>query len=625
MSAPPPSTHLPAPPPQLLARLRAGLVLVALALALGAPLRAQARLDELLDVVRENKDRTPAQIFARIAGFADEASFDALGTAVDELRAEHALNVAYGAYARYRGELRAEAIELLFGAARRNRRDENRRAAARALGRFGAEARDELMALVEKHKDADVQAIAAQPLVPLLGAEGTPDAAALILEHADVESGRGRAAAEAALARCAGEETDRLLADRLSGRRTSEAWRRLLLELLGERPGPIADEALFDALEDSSDLVRTRAVELLGTRGDPSVIGALRKRLRTRVPEELREVIVALGRLSGGDEDWADELLDLSQEDEVAARLGAAVALVELRTDDAVRRLHAMLDDPDWRVRVEAVQQVGNLRRHASVPALIDRLAVERGRVARDIAVVLRLMTGQDHGLTATRWRAWWSDAGESFRLPPYEEAQAAERARAKRRRENVTVATFYGLQVVSERATFVLDTSGSMAAPAGGGSGRTRAGGAPTGPTRLDVAKAELEKALRGLSPGTLFNLVFFDSGVDPWRDELVEQEPRALTAAVEFANAQRASGGTNIYDAMLLAFEDERVDTLYLMSDGNPTAGRVTDPAGILERVRQMNRIRMLQINTISIGQTSEFLRRLAEQNGGDYVERL
>lgn len=609
-----------------LGRLRGALALLGLALALAAPARAQARLDELLDLVRENKDRTPAQVFTRIAGFADEASFDALRTAVKELREEQALNVAYGAYARYAGELRSAAIEFLFSESRRHRRDENRRAAARALGRFGAEARDELMTLVEKGKDADIQAIAAQPLVPLLGAEGTPEAVEIILAYADVEGAGARAAVEAALTRCAGEANDRLLAERLGDRRTSEAWRRLLLELLAARTGPIADEALRDALEDSADLVRTRAIELLGTRGDPTVLGALRKHLRTKDPAELREVIVAIGRLSGGDEDWADELLDLSRDDEVAARLGAAVALVELRSEEAVRRLHELLEDEDWRVRVEAVQQVGNLRRRASVPTLIGRLEHEHGRVARDISSVLRLMTGQDHGLTATRWQAWWSSEGSTFRLPAYEVALAAERERAKRRRENVTVATFYGLEVVSDRASFVLDTSGSMAAPAGGAGGRTRAGGGGSvGPTRLDVAKQELEKALRGLSPGTLFNLVFFDTAVDPWRDELVEHEERSLAAAVEFSFAQRASGGTNIHDALLLAFEDERVDTLYLLSDGDPTAGKVTDPERILDRIGQLNRTRKLEINTISIGQASKFLRRLAEENGGVYVERL
>ena len=139
------------------------------------------------------------------------------------------------------------------------------------------------------------------------------------------------------------------------------------------------------------------------------------------------------------------------------------------------------------------------------------------------------------------------------------------------------------------------------------------------------DEAAKELEKALRGLSPGTLFNLVFFDSGVDPWRDELIEHEERSLAAAVEFANAQRAAGGTNIYDALILAFEDERVDTLYLMSDGDPTSGQITDPERILERIRQLNRTRKLEINAISIGKASAFLRRLAEQNGGVYVERL
>jgi len=56
--------------------------------------------------------------------------------------------------------------------------------------------------------------------------------------------------------------------------------------------------------------------------------------------------------------------------------------------------------------------------------------------------------------------------------------------------------------------------------------------------------------------------------------------------------------------------------------LSDGDPTAGRIIDQDDILREIRRMNRLRQIVIHTISFG-ASPFLKRLAEQNGGQYVE--
>jgi hypothetical protein len=184
-------------------------------------------------------------------------------------------------------------------------------------------------------------------------------------------------------------------------------------------------------------------------------------------------------------------------------------------------------------------------------------------------------------------------------------------------------VATFYGLEVVSDRLAFAIDVSGSMSAPAGS-KGRTSTQ-RDTGSTRLAVAKQELDKALRRISPGVQFNLFFFGSVVRPWKKELVAKDEKILGEALEHSGSQRPGGGTNIYDALMGAFADERVDTIYLLSDGDPSAGSVIDPNLIRERIARFNRVRKVQIHCISIGQPSPFLRALAKENGGVYTESL
>lgn len=610
----------------LLARLafqNTSRLLIGLVLAL--PCMGQADPQEILKEIRSKGDQAPIKLYDRLGRIGTSASFDALGKAVRELRAQRSLDAAYGAYRHFKGEIRSEAIETLFKEARTNKRKANRHAATRGLGQFGEEASGPLRNLLTKNRDDEVRRIAAQPILSTLAHEGTRESVELILDWGEVKA-RGQAArTEAALRECKGEEAEAALVQRLGRRSTEEAWRLMLVKVIATREGSEIQEALVGALEDESESVRIQALQALANRGDEGTRAAVHGRLRTKSPAEIVEVVEALGRLSFGLPDWPEELLELSRSKDVAYRLGATRALLELRTPAAITRLHELLADEDWRVRTAAAQEVGNLRRKASVPLLIERLDLEAGRLSRDLAACLRLVTGQDHGPRSARWKAWWEAEGSTYVLPPYEEALAAENLRIERRANNPTVVTFYGLEVVSERVTFVLDVSGSMSASAGAGS-RTRAGGPPSGgPTRIDVAKTELVRALGGLSEGTLFNLVFFNSGVAPWKDGLVAAGEKAMESALQFTRIQEASGGTNLFDALMLAFEEERVDTIYLLSDGAPSAGRVTDPDAILERIHLLNRARMIQINTISIGQKSPFMRRLAEENGGSYTEKL
>lgn len=603
------------------------LLLLGTTLLLAGPALPQRELDTLLAKVREEEDAVHPRVFRQIAAHGSRKAFETLRDAVGALRKEPKLNRAYGAFAAFADDpaLARASVDLLHDEAWGHRREENQRAAARALARFGELAFEELEHLLTRHREDSVRRVAAQPLIPRLGEAGTLDAAETILDLADLRSGAQEQVVYRALLACEGRRIDGLYAERLLDPDTPERWRALLLSVLGSREGRRTTRAVVRALEDPSATVRTHALAILGGRGERSATRLVRRSLRSEDAGELRQAVVTLGRLLASDADWEDELVELARDPRAAVRLGAAVALLELRTPAAIEALHRLLGDPDWRVRVEALEQVADLRRRRSVPVLIDRLDVERGRLRRDVALVLRLLTGLDHGTSAARWNAWWRAEGEAFRLPPAEVARAAEKERAQRRRTNQTTASFYGMEVVSDRVAFVVDTSGSMSQRAGS-KGRTSAErDQDTGPTRLDVANEELTNALKRISPGVLFNVVFFSSGVAPWQDELLAKDEETEAAALAFTGRQRPGGGTNLFDALLAALEDRRVDTIYVLSDGDPTAGQAVEPALILERIGELNRTRKIQVHCISIGKRSEFLEALAGRNGGAYKESL
>jgi hypothetical protein len=104
----------------------------------------------------------------------------------------------------------------------------------------------------------------------------------------------------------------------------------------------------------------------------------------------------------------------------------------------------------------------------------------------------------------------------------------------------------------------------------------------------------------------------------------------------ALAWVEGLLTGAATNIYDTLELAFQVGMPgspvksigtpDTIFFLSDGGATAGKFTEPEVILEYVRRMNKLRGVKIHCIGVGDDHDasFLRKLAEQNSGDYVAR-
>ena len=80
---------------------------------------------------------------------------------------------------------------------------------------------------------------------------------------------------------------------------------------------------------------------------------------------------------------------------------------------------------------------------------------------------------------------------------------------------------------------------------------------------------------------------------------------------------------GGTRMYDALARGLS-QPVDTVYFLTDGTPTSGRIKDPAEILEEITLRNQQLGVKLHVIAVGQKVDvdFLRKLARRNRGTFV---
>jgi HEAT repeat protein len=380
---------------------------------------------------------------------------------------------------------------------------------------------------------------------------------------------------------------------------------------------PKVSKAMQKLLADKDTEIQAIAAEMLGKRKDEAAIPALEKALKKPKNEEVaRAFVSALSELYGADAEWDARLVEYAQGEDVYLRNAALRRFGE--SGKHTDLLQAALGHPQWSTRLTALEALASMRTVESVGWMIAQMQSEEGRILHEFADVLFELTGQPFRTSKGSWRGWWEGEGKTSELISASELRKRRKEEEDRRLKQVTSVEFFGIRIISERVAFVIDVSGSMTEML-----RARYVD-EKGETRMAVAQRELQRCIDGLATKALFNVIAFNSGVDRWlEDGIAGSTPENRGEAKEWVARLGAGGGTNIYDSMREAFNDPEVDTIYLLSDGEPSAGAHTDPGIIREHVRNWNEDRGVVIHCIAVGGSLSILEWLAEDSGGTYIK--
>ncbi|MEE8106685.1 MAG: VWA domain-containing protein [Planctomycetota bacterium] len=190
----------------------------------------------------------------------------------------------------------------------------------------------------------------------------------------------------------------------------------------------------------------------------------------------------------------------------------------------------------------------------------------------------------------------------------------------------NESSVSFYDIPAATKRVLFCIDVSPSMLFPMDGLGGTKEA--------RFKKTRRELSRALSALPEDVRFNIVTYNAQVMEWKPRMVpateksRNEARAYIQSLTFRG-----GGTNTYGALRRCIDmaktstrdaAPRADTIFFLTDGEPTSGILTDPGLILTEITERNRGRHVVIHSIGLSeeQNAGFLQNLAEWNGGHFV---
>lgn len=300
---------------------------------------------------------------------------------------------------------------------------------------------------------------------------------------------------------------------------------------------------------------------------------------------------------------------------------------------EVTKALASRLEDKIPYVVSSAAKALAKRKDVAAVDALIKRLSeLEKSKDVTwiDVRQALLAITGYDYQ-SAKEWEGYWAAKRESFD-PAKDRGDKKEITTELRDAEH-----FFTEPIFSKRIMYVIDTSGSMDSPdiPVEGKGKMK---------RIDVVKNALAASIHDLKPDVRFNILGFSHIITPWRPSkagLQAATSENKKDAMNWVSNLKALGATHTDDALKEAFANLDVNTIILLSDGQPVralkngGGEPIDEQKIVEQVRAWNRLRNVKIHTFGFKafetmapdrmqffdpkKCLEFLDNLAKENGG------
>ena len=401
--------------------------------------------------------------------------------------------------------------------------------------------------------------------------------------------------------------------------------RQWCLQALGLFGDPIHAKTLMGALTAKQDYVRAAAVTSLGQLKHADAWKKLERAARDKSALVRARTIEALARIDAERaKEWFGAALE---EDDPQVRCFALGSLTELYPALIEERSIHALGDTDWRPRMQAVENLTTLRTKTSLDALVRATDDVRPVVGRRAMTRLAELSGKRFSLPE-QWRLWWDENRKEFEFPAPPDAKDADGdgdadGDAKKKAgpslgpggDGKTRAAFEGLPVESDHVAFIIDKSTSMKGPAGNGA------------TKDDAARKALDETLTAVSGRFVFNVFTF--GGDP---QGMSKEPVVLTdktrkQAAAFVKGIDPGGRKNIWEILELVVADPRIDTIYLLSSGEPEVGLYVHWNRVTEHLIALNRMQRVTVHTVVWSESKWYrdqLEKIADCTGGRFVAR-
>ena len=390
----------------------------------------------------------------------------------------------------------------------------------------------------------------------------------------------------------------------LEAEKSKSAWtRQWCLELVGEYGDAELGDAVLRGLRDKELGVQRAAARAAGRLRLAKAAKPLLGHRDDRDPILRANAIEALARLDPVEHRAG--LVEGLRDKDAGVRCALLAPALEIWPEEGEAWCRAALADEDWRPRMQALDGLGTIRTKTAVDALIGALGDPRGALRARAVRRLQELTGQKHARKQP-WEAWWKGQRAAFAFPDALAAAGSE--------DPASTVAYHGLPVESDHVAFLIDKSSTM-------EGTLASASQP----KAEVAAQELELVLGQLEAGIRFNVYTYAEAVETLGERgPLELSARTAKRALEFVDEATAGGSKNIWQALETVLADPDIDTVFLLSSGEPEIGTYVHWNRVTWQLREQNRFRKLVVHTVVFSDSDwyrEQLVKISEATGGEH----
>ncbi|HET6163648.1 MAG TPA: HEAT repeat domain-containing protein [Planctomycetota bacterium] len=384
-----------------------------------------------------------------------------------------------------------------------------------------------------------------------------------------------------------------------------EGVRQWCAELLGmygdvELAGP-----LVEVLGDNDARLRAAAARALGKLKFKEAAKRLEKLVADKDPIARANAIEALARIDASA--YAATFSAGLHDADGGVRCALLGAQPQLYASQVETTAATLLTDPDWRPRLQCVENLGAIQTLSAVDALVEASGDGRPVVAAKATTLLQKLSEKKFTLKA-QWELWWKEARATFQFP-----DGKQKAETPAPSEHRTSAKYHGIDIASDHVAFVLDKSADM----------TKA--APGGGTKDEKALAELKQALDHLLGGTFrFNVWTYGDETRRLEKQPIALDEKSEKHALAWTEKVDCKGNKAIWDVLQAVVSDPDVDTVFLLSSGEPEVGLYVHWNRVCEQLADLNRFHKVVVHTVCWSDSKwyrEQLEHIALATGGTF----
>lgn len=278
------------------------------------------------------------------------------------------------------------------------------------------------------------------------------------------------------------------------------------------------------------------------------------------------------------------------------------------------------LASSDWREVSRALALSKGVDNDSILPFLIETLGrwkakQEAGaqalRVEMEVLRTLEARSGRKLGPEPKSWSAWWR-AVRTGKVKMPQTGAVRESTRA----------SFFGLRPATDRVTFVIDRSGSMAAGMAVATGRSSR-------TRWEESVEQLMGFVDAIGEKARFGIVLFHDFPEEWKPRLEPATAENKKNARAWLAANHPNGGTQLQGGVMRALHVGpdgmpdlaliEADTVIVLCDGETAEG----PDWVEGFLRRANLRARIVFHCVQVGAEGDgTLQKLASGSGGDFV---